>query len=153
MVAPALTAAGQAFAHTPSYWKTLDPKAAALLVEFGLIFGLRASNGLKIADYIAVELRRNDVYKSGDLRVRRERLFVGSPVLLGFGRHTCYSLDVYRIAGNRLDRQKVAPEWRKMQALLHFRTGEQGAHHHILTFLPLNGFHLTPAAVGTLRGT
>jgi len=35
MVAPALTAAGQAFTHTPSYWKTLDPKAAALLVEFG----------------------------------------------------------------------------------------------------------------------
>ena len=35
MVAPALTAAGQAFAHTPSYWKSLDPKAAALLVEFG----------------------------------------------------------------------------------------------------------------------
>jgi D-lactate dehydrogenase len=35
MVAPALTAAGQAFAHTPSYWRTLDPKAAALLVEFG----------------------------------------------------------------------------------------------------------------------
>src|SRR6478752_6699282 len=35
MVAPALTAAGQAFAQTPSYWKTLDPKAAALLVEFG----------------------------------------------------------------------------------------------------------------------
>jgi D-lactate dehydrogenase len=35
MVAPALTAAGQAFAHTPSYWKTLDPQAAALLVEFG----------------------------------------------------------------------------------------------------------------------
>jgi D-lactate dehydrogenase len=35
MVAPALTAAGQAFAHTPCYWKTLDPKAAALLVEFG----------------------------------------------------------------------------------------------------------------------
>jgi len=35
MVAPALTAAGQAFAHTPSYWKTLNPKAAALLVEFG----------------------------------------------------------------------------------------------------------------------
>jgi D-lactate dehydrogenase len=27
--------AGQAFAETPSYWKTLDPKAAALLVEFG----------------------------------------------------------------------------------------------------------------------
>lgn len=35
MVAPALTAAGNAFAETPSYWKTLDPKAAALLVEFG----------------------------------------------------------------------------------------------------------------------
>ena len=35
MVAPALAAAGQAFAHTPSYWKTLNPKAAALLVEFG----------------------------------------------------------------------------------------------------------------------
>ena len=35
MVAPALTAAGQAFARTPSYWRTLDPKAAALLVEFG----------------------------------------------------------------------------------------------------------------------
>jgi len=35
MVAPALTAAGQAFAETPSYWKSLDPKAAALLVEIG----------------------------------------------------------------------------------------------------------------------
>ena len=35
MVAPALTAAGQAFPRTPSYWRTLDPKAAALLVEFG----------------------------------------------------------------------------------------------------------------------
>ena len=35
MVAPALTAAGQAFAETPAYWKTLDPKAAALLVEIG----------------------------------------------------------------------------------------------------------------------
>jgi len=35
MVAPALTAAGNAFANTPCYWKTLDPKAAALLVEFG----------------------------------------------------------------------------------------------------------------------
>src|ERR1700758_440627 len=35
MVAPALTAAGQAFARTPCYWKTLDPNAAALLVEFG----------------------------------------------------------------------------------------------------------------------
>ena len=35
MVAPALSAAGQAFPHTPTYWRTLDPKAAALLVEFG----------------------------------------------------------------------------------------------------------------------
>jgi D-lactate dehydrogenase len=35
MVAPALTAAGNAFAHTPCYWRTLDPKAAALLVEVG----------------------------------------------------------------------------------------------------------------------
>jgi D-lactate dehydrogenase len=35
MVAPALTAAGQAFADTPCYWRTLDPKAAALLVEIG----------------------------------------------------------------------------------------------------------------------
>jgi D-lactate dehydrogenase len=35
MVAPALTAAGQAIARTPSYWSTLDPKAAALLVEIG----------------------------------------------------------------------------------------------------------------------
>src|ERR1700730_8333239 len=35
MIAPALTAAGQAFAETPCYWRTLDPKAAALLVEIG----------------------------------------------------------------------------------------------------------------------
>lgn len=35
MIAPALVAAGQAFAQTPTYWQTLDPKAAALLVEFG----------------------------------------------------------------------------------------------------------------------
>src|ERR1700690_889665 len=35
MVAPALTAAGHAFAETPYYWKTLDPNAAALLVEVG----------------------------------------------------------------------------------------------------------------------
>ncbi|MFF3950586.1 FAD-binding and (Fe-S)-binding domain-containing protein [Streptomyces sp. NPDC001902] len=34
MVAPALTAAAQAFPKTPAYWKTLDPGAAALLVEF-----------------------------------------------------------------------------------------------------------------------
>src|SRR6202047_1027851 len=33
MVAPALTAAAQAFPGTPEYWRTLDPKAAALLVE------------------------------------------------------------------------------------------------------------------------
>jgi len=35
MVAPALTAAGEAFPGTPAYWRSLDPKAAALLVEFG----------------------------------------------------------------------------------------------------------------------
>jgi len=35
MIAPALTVAGKAFAGTPSYWSTLDPKAAALLVEIG----------------------------------------------------------------------------------------------------------------------
>lgn len=35
MIHPCGTAAGQAFAHTPSYWSMLDPKAAALLVEFG----------------------------------------------------------------------------------------------------------------------
>jgi D-lactate dehydrogenase len=35
MMAPALTAAGDAFAGTPTYWKKLDPHAAALLVEFG----------------------------------------------------------------------------------------------------------------------
>jgi D-lactate dehydrogenase len=34
MMAPALTAAGEAFAGTPGYWKKLDPHAAALLVEF-----------------------------------------------------------------------------------------------------------------------
>jgi D-lactate dehydrogenase len=34
MVAPALKAAAQAFPGTPEYWRTLDPKAAALLVEF-----------------------------------------------------------------------------------------------------------------------
>src|SRR6202162_3450757 len=33
MIAPALKVAGQAFAETPSYWRTLDPQAAALLVE------------------------------------------------------------------------------------------------------------------------
>jgi D-lactate dehydrogenase len=35
MIAPALTVAGQSFAGTPTYWRTLDPKAAALLVEMG----------------------------------------------------------------------------------------------------------------------
>lgn len=35
MIAPALTAAAEIFAGTPSYWKTLDPKGAALLVEIG----------------------------------------------------------------------------------------------------------------------
>lgn len=35
MVAPALTVASQGFAGTPAYWTTLDPKAAALLVEIG----------------------------------------------------------------------------------------------------------------------
>ena len=35
MMAPALTAAGGAIEGTPKYWRTLDPKAAALLVEFG----------------------------------------------------------------------------------------------------------------------
>jgi D-lactate dehydrogenase len=34
MVAPALKAAAQAFPGTPEYWRTLDPEAAALLVEF-----------------------------------------------------------------------------------------------------------------------
>jgi D-lactate dehydrogenase len=35
MVAPALSAAAQAFPGTPRYWRYLDPRAAALLVEFG----------------------------------------------------------------------------------------------------------------------
>ncbi|MGH9563843.1 MAG: FAD-linked oxidase C-terminal domain-containing protein, partial [Terracidiphilus sp.] len=34
MMAPALTAAAQAFPGTPQYWRTLDPNAVALLVEF-----------------------------------------------------------------------------------------------------------------------
>ncbi|WP_406471370.1 FAD-binding and (Fe-S)-binding domain-containing protein [Streptomyces sp. NBC_01615] len=34
LMAPGLTIAAQSFAHAPSYWHTLDPKAAALLVEF-----------------------------------------------------------------------------------------------------------------------
>ena len=35
MLAPALAAAAQAFPGTPQYWRSLDPGAAALLVEFG----------------------------------------------------------------------------------------------------------------------
>src|SRR5580693_1250696 len=35
MLGPALTAAAQYFPGTPDYWRDLDPKAAALLVEFG----------------------------------------------------------------------------------------------------------------------
>jgi D-lactate dehydrogenase len=35
MLAPALAAAAQAFPGTPQYWRSLDPAAAALLVEFG----------------------------------------------------------------------------------------------------------------------
>ena len=35
MGAPALTAAAQAFEGTPTYWKSLDPNGAALLVEYG----------------------------------------------------------------------------------------------------------------------
>ena len=35
MLAPALAAAAQAFPYTPAYWRSLDPAAAALLVEFG----------------------------------------------------------------------------------------------------------------------
>jgi D-lactate dehydrogenase len=35
MLAPALAAAAQAFPGTPQYWHSLDPGAAALLVEFG----------------------------------------------------------------------------------------------------------------------
>ncbi|MFD3588290.1 FAD-binding and (Fe-S)-binding domain-containing protein [Streptomyces sp. NPDC058683] len=34
MMAPALTEAAKAFPGAPDYWRTLDPKAAALLVEF-----------------------------------------------------------------------------------------------------------------------
>ena len=35
MLAPALAAAAQAFPGSPQYWRSLDPGAAALLVEFG----------------------------------------------------------------------------------------------------------------------
>ena len=52
MVAPALTVAGQAFAETPAYWKTLDPKAAALLVEIGA----ENSNSLEATQRQVIEL-------------------------------------------------------------------------------------------------
>src|SRR5580700_8472333 len=52
MVAPALTAAGQAFAETPSYWRTLDPNAAALLVEIGA----EDSNSLEATQRQVLEL-------------------------------------------------------------------------------------------------
>ncbi|XRD90815.1 FAD-binding oxidoreductase [Dyella nitratireducens] len=51
MIAPALTAAGQAFAHTPSYWRTLDPKAAALLVELGA----QDETSLEATQYAVIE--------------------------------------------------------------------------------------------------
>ncbi|HEX4158489.1 MAG TPA: FAD-binding and (Fe-S)-binding domain-containing protein [Rhizomicrobium sp.] len=51
VVAPALRAAGEAFAGTPRYWQTLDPRAAALLVEFGA------------ADDAALEAKQVDVAK------------------------------------------------------------------------------------------
>lgn len=35
MIAPALTAAAEAIEGTPTYWKTLDARGAALLVEYG----------------------------------------------------------------------------------------------------------------------
>ncbi len=35
MMAPALTAASQTIENAPTYWRALDPQAAALLVEFG----------------------------------------------------------------------------------------------------------------------
>src|ERR1700730_9252493 len=52
MVAPALTAAGQAFAQTPSYWRTLDPNAAALLVEIGA----EDSNSLEATQHQVLDL-------------------------------------------------------------------------------------------------
>ena len=55
MVAPALTAAGQAFTNTPCYWKTLDPKAAALLVEFGA----EDSRALEVLQKKVIELTSN----------------------------------------------------------------------------------------------
>ena len=51
MMAPALTAAGEAFPDTPSYWKKLDPEAAALLVEFSVQNGdALARKEMQVAD-------------------------------------------------------------------------------------------------------
>src|SRR5580698_9342349 len=52
MVAPALTAAGQAFAETPAYWRTLNPNAAALLVEIGA----EDSNSLEAKQHQVLDL-------------------------------------------------------------------------------------------------
>src|SRR5580698_2804699 len=54
MVAPALTAAGHAFAETPCYWRTLDPKAAALLVEIGA----EDAESLEATQHQVIELTR-----------------------------------------------------------------------------------------------
>jgi D-lactate dehydrogenase len=73
MVAPALTAAGQAFACTPSYWKTLDPEAAALLVEFGAAdaASLKAAEGDTGASGSMAEGLLVEAYES-DLSVASE---------------------------------------------------------------------------------
>jgi D-lactate dehydrogenase len=55
MIAPALTAAGKAFANTPCYWKTLDPSAAALLVEFGA----EDAQALEVLQNKVIELTAN----------------------------------------------------------------------------------------------
>ena len=55
MVAPALTAAGNAFANTPCYWRTLDPSAAALLVEFGA----ENNQALEVLQNKVIELTAN----------------------------------------------------------------------------------------------
>jgi D-lactate dehydrogenase len=54
MGAPALAASVQAFPGTPTYWKNLDPAAAALLVEFGAdeAAGLDAAEA-RVADIVA----------------------------------------------------------------------------------------------------
>ncbi|WP_158915219.1 FAD-binding oxidoreductase [Caulobacter sp. S45] len=54
MMAPALAAAGEAFPGTPAYWRSLDPKAAALLVEFGASDeGVLAAVQDKVAELVA----------------------------------------------------------------------------------------------------